>query len=321
MPATPDPEPSPPSPRCAEPQPEPTADGEPRPNAIDEQEPATELATVENASDSESAEWLRTDMMHVCVCVCSLNSAAQMQTLTSAGRYCTERSDQIRVMSNFHRSERAPRLFLMMCVWGIFPLPAEQLPVRGAFNLLLYPVSVMGPYGSRTVLIPVTGTEQNTQGGQTPQAIGSKISAQSVSKPLHANGAFLKPDPAPSPTPGLHPVPSESLVQQGQMSNFAPSNVPLQVYSFVQQAVIADSGSSEEGAAAQVIYMVPVGVDSPNMGVMEGTVPNPDRGHLQVQASTPAAATAAQPDAQGQLGKTAGAVGATETLAAREKGL
>ncbi|KAL1278541.1 hypothetical protein QQF64_025214 [Cirrhinus molitorella] len=78
--ATPDPEPSPPSPRCVEPQPEPTADGEPEPKATDEpsprsatelriasepepkesdqvREPATEHATVENASDSESAEW------------------------------------------------------------------------------------------------------------------------------------------------------------------------------------------------------------------------------------------------------------------------
>ncbi|KAL1258304.1 hypothetical protein QQF64_011548 [Cirrhinus molitorella] len=86
--ATPDQEPSPPSPRCTEPQPEPTADGEPEPKATDEpsprsatelriasepepkesdqvREPATEHATVENASDSESAEcsptapWLR----------------------------------------------------------------------------------------------------------------------------------------------------------------------------------------------------------------------------------------------------------------------
>ncbi|KAL1276323.1 hypothetical protein QQF64_035946 [Cirrhinus molitorella] len=78
--ATPDPEPSPPSPRCAEPQPEPTADGEPEPDAIDKpsperaterriasepepresdqvREPATEHATVENATNSESAVW------------------------------------------------------------------------------------------------------------------------------------------------------------------------------------------------------------------------------------------------------------------------
>ncbi|KAL1249397.1 hypothetical protein QQF64_020402 [Cirrhinus molitorella] len=78
--ATPDPEPSPPSPRCVEQQPEPTADGEPEPHATDEpsprsatelriasepepresdqvREPATEHATVENATDSESVEW------------------------------------------------------------------------------------------------------------------------------------------------------------------------------------------------------------------------------------------------------------------------
>ncbi|KAI2643842.1 Cell division control protein 4 [Labeo rohita] len=216
-------------------------------------------------------------------------------------------------MSYFHGSERTPRLFLMMCVLGIFPLPAEQFPVREGFNLLLYPVSVIGPYGSHTVLIPVTGTEQNAQRGQTLQANNSKISAQSVSKPLHAgNGALLPLDPGRGPAtdsaPSPAPNPPESLVLQGQMSNFAPSNVPLQVYSFVQQAVI-------------VIYMVPVGVDSPNMGVMEGTVPNPDPGHLQVPASTPAATTAARPDAQGQLGKTAGTERATQTGALGEKGL
>ncbi|XP_073679896.1 uncharacterized protein [Garra rufa] len=224
-------------------------------------------------------------------------------------------------MSYFHGSERAPRLFLMMCVLGISACPAEQLPVREGFNLLLYPVSVMGPYGSHTVLIPLTGTEQNTQRGQTPQASDSKISVQSVSKPSQANGVFLQPNPGPSPAPVLQPAPSESVVAQGQMSNFVPSNIPLQVYSFVQQAVIADSGSSEEGAAAQVIYMVPVSVDSPNMGVMEGTLPNPNPGHLQVPASTPALATAAQPDAQGQLGKTAGTEGATQTRAPAQKGL
>ncbi|XP_058619680.1 uncharacterized protein si:ch211-149b19.4 [Onychostoma macrolepis] len=214
-------------------------------------------------------------------------------------------------MSYFHRSEQTARLFLVMCVWGILPQPAEQLPVRQGFNLLLYPVSVMGPYGSQTVLIPVT--EQNTQHSQTPQANNSKISAQSVSKPLHAKSGFLQPDPAPDSAPSPTPVPSESLVQQGQMSNFFPSNVPLQVYSFVQQAVISDSGSSEEGAAAQVIYMVPISVDSPSMGVME---PNPDPGHLKV--TTPAVA---QPDAQGQLGRTAGTERAMQTPTPGEKGL
>lgn len=76
---TPDPEPSPQSPRCAEPKPKPTADGEPEPAATDEplpwratelriaselkpdqsdqvREPATELATVENAMNGESTE-------------------------------------------------------------------------------------------------------------------------------------------------------------------------------------------------------------------------------------------------------------------------
>ncbi|KTF93843.1 hypothetical protein cypCar_00041209 [Cyprinus carpio] len=209
-------------------------------------------------------------------------------------------------MSYFYRSEQTARLLLMMCVWGIFPLPAEQYPVREGFSLLLYPLSVMGPYGSHTVLIPVTGTEQNTQRSQNPQANNSKISAQSVSKLLHANSAFPQPDPghgpaldsAPSPAPDLHTVPSESLVMRGQISNFVPSNVPL-----------------------QVIYMVPISVDSPNVSVMEGTVPNPDPGHLQIPASTPAVATAAQPDAQGQLGKTVGTERATQTRSGSERPL
>ncbi len=64
---------------------------------------------------------------------------------------------------------------------------------------------------------------------------------------------------------------------------------------------------------SQVIYMVPISVDSPSMGVME---PNPDPGHLKV--TTPAAA---QPDAQGQLGRTAGTERAMQTPAPGEKGL
>ncbi|XP_059403106.1 uncharacterized protein si:ch211-149b19.4 [Carassius carassius] len=219
-----------------------------------------------------------------------------------------------------YRSEQTARLLLIMCVWGIFPLPVEQLPVREGFNLLLYPVSVMGPYGSHTALKPVTGTEQITQRSQNPQANHSKISPQSLSKPLHANSAFLQPDPVHGPD--LHTVPSESLVMQEQMSSFIPmKNIPQQVYLFVQQAAISDSGSSEEGAAAQVIYMVPVSVDSPNMSVMEGNMPNPDPGHLQVPASTPAVATAARLDAQGQLGKTVGTERAMQTRSGRERPL
>ncbi|XP_026056144.1 uncharacterized protein LOC113041691 isoform X1 [Carassius auratus] len=198
----------------------------------------------------------------------------------------------------FHGSEQAPRLFLAMCVWGFFLQPAEQFPVGEGFNLLLYPLSVMGPYGSHTVLIPATGTEQNTQRSQTPQANSSKISAHSESKPLHANSGFLQPDPAPDSAPSPTHLPSESLPLQGQfqMSHFVPSNVPLQ----------SDSGSSEEEAAAQVIYMVPISVGSPSMGVMEGTGPNPGPGPLQFMGSTTPAA--AQLDARGQRAQ-------TETLA------
>ncbi|XP_051735225.1 uncharacterized protein si:ch211-149b19.4 [Ctenopharyngodon idella] len=225
----------------------------------------------------------------------------------------------------FYRSEQTPKILLIMCVWGIFPLTTDQFPVLGSFNLLLYPVSVTGPYGPQTLLIPVTTTERNTQHNQTSQANSSKISSQSLSKPLNANSAFLQPEPvrgpAPSPAPDLHMFPSETSVLQGQMSNFIPSNVPLQVYSFVQQAVISDSGSSEEGDAAQVVYMVPVHVESPNMGVMEGSAPVPDPGHLHVPVTTSALETAAPPDAQGQLGKTLATETATRTDILGKKGL
>ncbi|XP_067226658.1 uncharacterized protein si:ch211-149b19.4 [Chanodichthys erythropterus] len=257
-----------------------------------------------------------------------------MQLLLNTCSHLRDQSASDGIMM-FYRSEQTQKILLMVCVWGIFPLTTEQFPVLGGFNLLLYPVSGTGAYGPQMLLIPVTTTERNTQHNQTPQADSSKISSQSLSKPLNANSAFLqsepepgrgpKPGPAPSPAPILHQFPSEAPVLQGQMSNFIPSNVPLQVFSFVQQAIISDSGSSEEGDAAQVVYMVPVRVESPNMGVMEGSapapVPAPDPGHLHVPVTTSALETAAPPDPQGQLGKTLATETATRTDILRKKGL
>ncbi|KAG1960508.1 uncharacterized protein si:ch211-149b19.4 isoform X1 [Pimephales promelas] len=194
----------------------------------------------------------------------------------------------------FYRS----RVLLLLCVWGTCPLTTNQFPVPGGFNLLLYPVSVPGAFGPQTLLIPVTTTEQNTQHTHTPQANRSKITSQSLSRPSNANSALLQPEPergpapntgpdsAPGPAPDLHTLPSESPALQGQMQNLLPSIVPLQVYSFVQQAVLSDSGSSEEGDTAQVLVLLPVRVDSPSMGVMEASAPVPDPGHLQVPLST-----------------------------------
>ncbi|CAM4673712.1 unnamed protein product [Leuciscus chuanchicus] len=88
-----------------------------------------------------------------------------------------------------------------MCVWGICPLTTDQFPVPGGFNLLLYPVSVPGPFGPHTLLIPVTTAERNTQHTHTPQANRDKITSQSLSKPSNANGAFLQPEPGPAPNP------------------------------------------------------------------------------------------------------------------------
>lgn len=74
---------------------------------------------------------------------------------------------------------------------------------------------------------------------------------------------------------------------------------------------------------SQVVYMVPVRVESPNMGVMEGSAPAPvpDPGHLQVPVTTSALETAAPPDAQGQLGKTLVTETATQTDILGKKGL
>ncbi|KAA0706429.1 hypothetical protein E1301_Tti022730 [Triplophysa tibetana] len=76
----------------------------------------------------------------------------------------------------------------------------------------------------------------------------------------------------------------------------------------------ADSDSSEEEKTAQVIYFIPVSVESSNMGVMEGTAPNPDPGHLHVQttSSSPTITLEARPEAQRQLGEPVGPETVTE---------
>ncbi|NP_001373461.1 uncharacterized protein LOC100149596 precursor [Danio rerio] len=208
-------------------------------------------------------------------------------------------------MTHSCSSQDTARVLLMVCVWGILTMDTAQFPLPEGFRYMLYPVSVMGPFGPQTVLFPMSAAQTNTQIQKNPPANHTEVRSQGLSGPAPVSAS----GPAPSPAPVINAGPPESSVLQGQMSNLLPSNVPLQVYSFVQQAVIAESGSSEEGAATQVIYMVPISVDSANMGVMEGTVPNPDPGHLQVGASTSAAPTAAPPHAQGQMGKTV----ATET--------
>ncbi|XP_051518214.1 uncharacterized protein si:ch211-149b19.4 [Myxocyprinus asiaticus] len=238
-------------------------------------------------------------------------------------------------MSYFYRSEQTLKILLTMCVFGVLPLKTDQFPAAQGFAFLLYPVSVVGPYQQHTLLIPVTTADHNTQLTHTAPADHSKMSHQRMFEPLKANSAFLKsvtrsaPVPAhgsahgsaPSPAPDLHALPSESPALQAQMSNFLPSNVPQQVYSFIQQAVISDSDSSEEGDVAQVIYMLPVSVESPNMGVMEGTSTDPVPGHLQVPTSTSATLTSAHPDAQGQFRGTTGAARRAQRGILEEKSL
>lgn len=74
---------------------------------------------------------------------------------------------------------------------------------------------------------------------------------------------------------------------------------------------ISDLTASHVMFHLQVIYMIPVSVESSNMGVMEATVPDPDPGHLHVPTTTSAMVTT-YPAAQGQLGETVGAVKGTE---------
>ncbi|XP_073731816.1 uncharacterized protein [Misgurnus anguillicaudatus] len=227
------------------------------------------------------------------------------------------------IMLHFYTSEKMLKILLTVCLFGILSQPTDQVPVGGGFSFLLYPGSVHGLYKPQGGVIPMATFEQNTVHHHNPQAHQSKISTHSEFKPLNTNGAFLQPainswpvqGPAPDlaadPAPDPPTFPTESLSLQGQMqmSNFLPFNFPMQVYSFVQPAVIADSGSSEEGQTAQVIYMIPISVESSNMGVMEATVPDP--GHLHVPSTTSAMVTT-YPAAQGQLGETVGAVTGTE---------
>ncbi|KAI7793874.1 hypothetical protein IRJ41_003116 [Triplophysa rosa] len=193
-----------------------------------------------------------------------------------------------------------------------------MVPVGPSFSLFMYPGSVLGSSKPQGVLIPVATSEHNIQQQSSPRTDHRRISPLGVYKPygLNTSGAFLQPvvGSAPDPTPDPQTFPPESLALQGQMSNFLPLNVPMQVYSVVQQAVIADSDSSEEGKTAHVIYLIPVSVESSNMGVMEGTVPNPDPGHLHIQTtnSSPTVTPAVRPEAQRQLGESVGPKTVTE---------
>ncbi|XP_051948108.1 uncharacterized protein si:ch211-149b19.4 [Xyrauchen texanus] len=229
--------------------------------------------------------------------------------------------------SYFYRSEEMLKILLTVCVFGVLPLNTDQFPAAQGFTFLLYPVSAVGPYQQHTLLIPVTTSDRNTQLTHTAPADHSRMGHQRMFEPLKANGAFLKsvtssaPVPARGTAPDLPALPSESPALQAQMSNFLPSNVPQQVYSFIQKAVTSESDSSEEGDVAQVIYVLPVGVESPNMGVMEGTSTDPVPGHLQVPTSTSATSTAAHPEAQGQFGGTTGAATRAQRGILEEKGL
>ncbi|XP_056589784.1 uncharacterized protein si:ch211-149b19.4 isoform X2 [Triplophysa dalaica] len=218
----------------------------------------------------------------------------------------------------FYKSEPMLKILLTLCSFGVLPWPTHQVPVGPGYSLLLYPGSVLGSSKPPGVLIPVVTSEHNIQQLSGPQTDHGRISPLGVYKPygLNTSGAFLQPvvGSAPEPTPDPQTFPLESLALRGQMSNFLSLNIPMQVYSVVQQAVIADSDSSEEGKMAQVIYLIPVSVESSNMGVMEGTVPNPDPGHLHIQttSSSPTVTPVARPEAQRQLGELVGPEMVTE---------
>ncbi|KAB5546776.1 hypothetical protein PHYPO_G00075820 [Pangasianodon hypophthalmus] len=243
---------------------------------------------------------------------------------------------------------------LLLCVLRItegFPLSLAP-PQSSPGYTLLVPVTVLGSNGPQVVLVPVS-SDWRTQRNQNPTAQSEQththtepeqqhMTSQKLLENQNVNSPFLQlPTVSPdTPTP-------ENPLPQGQVLpvwNSIPGVVPLQpgvngqpffpvwappaggaaggqrqVVSVARPAALSNSASSEEGDA-QVIYILPISAEIPNMGIMEGgqggvdpeltpdlnpnanlhlkpdTNPNPDPnpGHLQLQ-STPAPSPAPGP--------------------------
>ncbi|KAM9444713.1 uncharacterized protein Hap1MRO34_023807 [Clarias gariepinus] len=228
---------------------------------------------------------------------------------------------------------------LLLCVLKIaggFPIssplswdPSQYSP---GYTLLL-PVRVLGSNGPQVVLVPVRH-DWRTQMNQNPAAQAEqKHTLTDPEQQKTTNQNLLENQNVNSPFVQLPTVPPDTLapentLPQGQVLpvwNSIPGLVPLQpgvngqtlfpmwappaggaaagqtqVVSVVQPVALSNSASSEEGDS-QVIYILPIDTEIPNMGIMENgqrginpeltpdTNPNPDPnlGHLQ-QNPTPA---------------------------------
>ncbi|TRY60272.1 hypothetical protein DNTS_009650 [Danionella cerebrum] len=136
----------------------------------------------------------------------------------------------------------ASELVWILLVYGALPLQTEQLPLAPVGSLLLYPQMILLPMSQN----PNQQTQkEGTSQGSPPSAAPSPAS-------------FLQPitDSPPSPAPVPNPAPLDSFLQLWNL-------LPQQGFSLVQQAGSADSESSEEGGAAQVLYLLPLSLGSP----------------------------------------------------------
>ncbi|XP_047663442.1 uncharacterized protein si:ch211-149b19.4 isoform X2 [Tachysurus fulvidraco] len=221
---------------------------------------------------------------------------------------------------------------LLLCVMRItegFPLswaPSQSSP---GYTLLV-PVRITGLNGPQVVLVPVI-TDWTTQRNQNPTAQSEQTLRENEQQHMSQNllenqkeNSPLLQQPTVSPDTPL----SENLLPQGQVLppvwNPISGVVPLQPGVTGQMFVPvwappaggaaggqrqSNSASSEEGDM-QVIYILPMSAEIPNMGMMEGgqggvdaelrsnpntnlhlkpdTIPNPDPnpGHLQLHATS-----------------------------------
>ncbi|XP_022518204.2 uncharacterized protein si:ch211-149b19.4 [Astyanax mexicanus] len=252
---------------------------------------------------------------------------------------------------------------LLLCVLGLsagFPLAPPPSPAAPG-NTLLIPVTIMSSYGPQVVLIPVNTAQWNMQRNTIPTPPSAQtytltqpqhqVKNENAAQAENVNSPFLQPDTPTDPALDTHtlPLPPEAALPQGQvfpMWNSIPI-VPLQpsltgqtvfpslltpaggvggqtqVVSIIRPGLLSNSESSEEGDANQVIYLLPVSAEIPNMGIAEGgqggldinadpnANPDPNLGYLQNPTPSPTPLAGLQ-ETPAPLGKAPPVVSATE---------
>ncbi|KAG9269398.1 SH3 domain-containing protein C23A1.17-like isoform X2 [Astyanax mexicanus] len=212
---------------------------------------------------------------------------------------------------------------LLLCVLGLsagFPLAPPPSPAAPG-NTLLIPVTIMSSYGPQVVLIPVNTAQWNMQRNTIPTPPSAQtytltqpqhqVKNENAAQAENVNSPFLQPDTPTDPALDTHtlPLPPEAALPQGQVNDI----------------FIADSNSesSEEGDANQVIYLLPVSAEIPNMGIAEGgqggldinadpnANPDPNLGYLQNPTPSPTPLAGLQ-ETPAPLGKAPPTVSATE---------